>query len=546
MVKRYNTFESQLVVVEHSVGSVISLTNEQKLSLYKKSQKSGISTDILEEVYHRGYSIWKSTFSETPEQFAFERVNSFIAGGFAAILDEDLIPEVAKEFQNPTGGLNQDGRNYYNKKHGSHLQAPVTTPPSEIKAGSKDEGRRNSFCARMSHVKGPKYKPNGEPTRKTLSLRKWNCEETELEEKRGLWDNIHAKQERIKHGSGEHMRKPGAKGAPTAAALKNSQSIKESEDGKSKIGKTPGHMVSMEQPWHPEDPNAGHRKAFQKKMEKEQKEREKMQERYEGAEKSSKDFRKPNSRFVGSEELTKVYDKMTPKESTLMTIKRVISEGREDVRRLQKTLGMSRRQQDGIIGPKTNAAIANRQDLSQNMKKTADTPVSTSTPKKPEMVASNDDRNTPESTPKKPEMVASNDARNRTQDQDVNDVNKLTDAGARKVNWDSLVKGTGEKENNTPSYQYMTKDIHPNDILAGSAHQGGAGFDNENESGGSKKLLKKVIRQTVNELSVPLGTTGKRDKVATPLVGIRMADGTIKRLPPGKSGSSGGGSGSAE
>jgi hypothetical protein len=31
----------------------------------------------------------------------------------------------------------------------------------------------------------------------------------------GLWANIHAKQERIKHGSGEKMRKPGSKGAPT-------------------------------------------------------------------------------------------------------------------------------------------------------------------------------------------------------------------------------------------------------------------------------------------------------------------------------------------
>ena len=36
----------------------------------------------------------------------------------------------------------------------------------------------------------------------------------------GLWDNIHAKQERIKHGSGEHMRKPGTKGAPTATDFK--------------------------------------------------------------------------------------------------------------------------------------------------------------------------------------------------------------------------------------------------------------------------------------------------------------------------------------
>jgi hypothetical protein len=42
------------------------------------------------------------------------------------------------------------------------------------------------------------------------------------EGKRGLWDNIHAKRERIKNGSGEHMRKPGSKGAPTAQAFKQS------------------------------------------------------------------------------------------------------------------------------------------------------------------------------------------------------------------------------------------------------------------------------------------------------------------------------------
>ena len=38
----------------------------------------------------------------------------------------------------------------------------------------------------------------------------------------GLYANIHAKQERIAHGSGEHMRKPGSEGAPTAKAFKQS------------------------------------------------------------------------------------------------------------------------------------------------------------------------------------------------------------------------------------------------------------------------------------------------------------------------------------
>tara|TARA_R110000868_G_scaffold145987_1_gene366571 strand:- start:4039 stop:4188 length:150 start_codon:yes stop_codon:yes gene_type:complete len=40
--------------------------------------------------------------------------------------------------------------------------------------------------------------------------------------KPGLYANILAKQERIKAGSGERMRKPGSPGAPTAKAFKQS------------------------------------------------------------------------------------------------------------------------------------------------------------------------------------------------------------------------------------------------------------------------------------------------------------------------------------
>jgi len=253
MVKKFKTFDPQLVFAEQIAGSAIALTNEAKLSLYKKSQKSGIPTNVLETVYYRGYKIWNESFGQTPEQFAFDRVNSFIAGGFAADLDDDLL-EDAKGYKNPTGGLTQKGRDHYNRTTGSNLKAPVTTPPSKLKAGSKPANRRKSFCARMGGMEGPMRKPNGEPTRKALALRKWNCEETQIDEKtcncwdgykrvpgtkpcapgsckkssainekRGLWDNIHAKRERIKKGSGERMRKPGSKGAPTAAALKASQ-----------------------------------------------------------------------------------------------------------------------------------------------------------------------------------------------------------------------------------------------------------------------------------------------------------------------------------
>ena len=46
----------------------------------------------------------------------------------------------------------------------------------------------------------------------------------------GLYANIHAKQERIAHGSGEKMRKPGGAGAPSAesfaAAAKTTRAAK--------------------------------------------------------------------------------------------------------------------------------------------------------------------------------------------------------------------------------------------------------------------------------------------------------------------------------
>jgi hypothetical protein len=54
------------------------------------------------------------------------------------------------------------------------------------------------------------------------SAASYHKEDVDLEEK-GLWDNIHAKRKRIAAGSGEKMRKPGSKGAPSAQDLKDAQ-----------------------------------------------------------------------------------------------------------------------------------------------------------------------------------------------------------------------------------------------------------------------------------------------------------------------------------
>ena len=44
--------------------------------------------------------------------------------------------------------------------------------------------------------------------------------EKKVKAKNGLYYNIHAKRERIAAGSGERMRKPGEKGAPTSEQFK--------------------------------------------------------------------------------------------------------------------------------------------------------------------------------------------------------------------------------------------------------------------------------------------------------------------------------------
>ena len=71
-----------------------------------------------------------------------------------------------KEGKNKTGGLNEKGRKSYEREN----------PGSDLKAPQPEGGpRKKSFCARMGGVKGPMKKPNGEPTRKALALRKWKC-----------------------------------------------------------------------------------------------------------------------------------------------------------------------------------------------------------------------------------------------------------------------------------------------------------------------------------------------------------------------------------
>jgi len=104
---------------------------------------------------------------------AKKKKNSQLNSG---IIGEESAAWQRKEGKNPEGGLNKKGIASYRRENpGSKLSLAVTTPPSKLKKGSKAAKRRKSFCARMSGMPGPMKDEKGRPTRKALSLRKWNC-----------------------------------------------------------------------------------------------------------------------------------------------------------------------------------------------------------------------------------------------------------------------------------------------------------------------------------------------------------------------------------
>ena len=81
-----------------------------------------------------------------------------------------------KAGKNPEGGLNQTGRDSYNRANNANLQAPVSA--AEASNSPKAANRRKSFCARMMGMKkqNTSAKTANDPnSRINKALRKWDC-----------------------------------------------------------------------------------------------------------------------------------------------------------------------------------------------------------------------------------------------------------------------------------------------------------------------------------------------------------------------------------
>jgi hypothetical protein len=95
---------------------------------------------------------------------------AFAKGGLA--MAEGGGAWTRKEGKNPEGGLNAKGRASL-RAQGQDIKPPVSA--KQAKKSPKAAARRKSFCARMSGMPGPMKDDKGRPTRKALSLRKWDC-----------------------------------------------------------------------------------------------------------------------------------------------------------------------------------------------------------------------------------------------------------------------------------------------------------------------------------------------------------------------------------
>jgi hypothetical protein len=127
-----------------------------------------------------------------------------------------------------TGSLDRDDPHY--KKYSDRTHKRIAGVEKAVDRLAKEEVAANNVGdGKIAGTQGDAGKKSvmTKPVlkRKVIDFKEFveNLEEG----KPGLWANIHAKRKRIANGSGERMRKPGSKGAPTAQDFKDSQSKNE-------------------------------------------------------------------------------------------------------------------------------------------------------------------------------------------------------------------------------------------------------------------------------------------------------------------------------
>ena len=194
-------------------------------TLIQKAERTGIPFSTLREVFERGSFAWENNGKATQEQFSFARVNSYIAKGRAWTLDADLREEklindkLDNVFEAYHTGLSASTA----KKREAHWKKMEKYSDKDDRAyqdAPGDKAARKKPMPQSVHTKKYHAMYGANEDYRSPDMHE-DPHVPDINE--SLWANIHAKRKRIKAGSGERMRKPGEKGAPSAAGIQSAQ-----------------------------------------------------------------------------------------------------------------------------------------------------------------------------------------------------------------------------------------------------------------------------------------------------------------------------------
>ena len=121
-----------LAFIEETTNDILdSIGLEESKSdnaLLEKAEKSGISVEILSEVYSRGIDCYKDNAHTTPQQWAFARVNSFITGGKITIEEDADLYEALDDLEerHPFTALKFKAQSKIRKKDYTHALKTLT------------------------------------------------------------------------------------------------------------------------------------------------------------------------------------------------------------------------------------------------------------------------------------------------------------------------------------------------------------------------------------------------------------------------------------
>ena len=153
------------------------VTEQDLHSLFLKSEKGEQPFEVILEVFVRGIEDWDGG-SNSPAQYAFNRVNSFIAGGKAYEMDSDLVEDSSKRAADQTSNLKRKiSRKSETLRSKQSVSSKSTTLFKRRHGGKTSQHRQDAGMGRSSSADADTARtkrPKGGITKMHKDLKNYN------------------------------------------------------------------------------------------------------------------------------------------------------------------------------------------------------------------------------------------------------------------------------------------------------------------------------------------------------------------------------------